>query len=121
MVVQGGVFLEGAVVEGGRRVSGGGRKSVSGGGGDGCAAAAAFADGAGGGKGGRGLGGGDGRVVGEVGPGAATPTARLTGMMVTARVADFGRSSIGPRAKPSLSAPQAGKNSSPKAVLLDFE
>jgi len=54
-------------------------------------------------------------------PGAATPTARLTGMMVTARVADFGRSSIGPRAKRPLSAPQAEKISSPKAVLLDFE
>jgi hypothetical protein len=54
-------------------------------------------------------------------PGVATPTARLTGMMVTARVADFGRSSIGPRAKPPLSAPQAEKKSSPKAVLLDFE
>jgi hypothetical protein len=48
------------------------------------------------------------------------PPSRLTGMMVTARVADSGRNSTVPRAKPPLSAPQARKMLGLKAVLLDF-
>jgi hypothetical protein len=44
----------------------------------------------------------------HVWPGVATPTARLTGMMVTARLADFWLEIVSPAARP-------------KAVLLDFE
>ena len=53
-------------------------------------------------------------------PGAATPLPGLTGMVVTARVADSGWVPTVPWAKPSHSTPQAMKNLARKAVFLDF-